>query len=402
MMKKLTSAEGVHCANCGAIMQGEFCHECGQSIHSVLKPLHGMLEETMETVLHIDGRIVHTLPPLLLKPGFLTLEYFSGRRVRYIAPFRLMFVLCLLAFFVFHLAVDNMASRDIRGAGSVQPRINVTGDEFGNADTPEQVRNELQIQLSHLEKARSIVALPQSARTELSSAEVKLRARANKRLAELGAATAVSMAATAAASTQRNDDDDDFVSGLQGTPGHPAQPLHIAWLPDAANAWLTTWLAHVEANWHAYNHGDPTVREEAKQRMIGGIFGVLPQAMFVMIPVFAAMLALFYVFRRRLYMEHLIVALHSHAFIFLSLLLILLLGMLSAWLKPHGAWMSTTLGWLETALACWIPVYLLIMQKRVYRQGWPLTVVKWWFIGWFYFWLLCIALLIAAALGMGH
>jgi hypothetical protein len=100
-MKQLTSYEGQHCANCGTAMQGEFCHECGQSIHSVLKPMHGMIEETVETLLHIDGRIVHTLPPLLLKPGFLTLEYFSGRRVRYIAPFRLMFVLCVLAFFVF-------------------------------------------------------------------------------------------------------------------------------------------------------------------------------------------------------------------------------------------------------------------------------------------------------------
>ena len=40
--------------------------------------------------------------------------------------------------------------------------------------------------------------------------------------------------------------------------------------------------------------------------------------MFVLIPLFALLLKLFYVFRRRLYMEHLIVALHSHAFLFLA------------------------------------------------------------------------------------
>ncbi|TAM19816.1 MAG: DUF3667 domain-containing protein, partial [Rhodanobacter sp.] len=95
-MKELTSFEGLHCANCGEPLQGEFCHHCGQSVHSVLKPMHHMVEETVETVLHIDSRILHTLPALFLKPGFLTLEYFAGRRVRYIAPFRLMFVLCLL------------------------------------------------------------------------------------------------------------------------------------------------------------------------------------------------------------------------------------------------------------------------------------------------------------------
>ena len=50
----------------------------------------------------------------------------------------------------------------------------------------------------------------------------------------------------------------------------------------------------------------------------------------------------------------------------------------------------------------WIPVYLLIMQKRIYRQGWPMTVVKFWFVGWCYFWLLMIALTVAALLGMAH
>ena len=98
-MKDVVPFEGLQCANCGTPLQGEYCFYCGQSVHSVLKPVHNMLEETVETVLHIDGRILHTLPPLMCKPGFLTLEYFSGRRMRYIAPFRLMFVLCLLAFF---------------------------------------------------------------------------------------------------------------------------------------------------------------------------------------------------------------------------------------------------------------------------------------------------------------
>ena len=114
-MNKLTSYVGQHCANCGAAMQGEFCHECGQSIHSVLKPIHGMLEDTMDIVFHVDGRLVHTIPPLLVKPGFLTLEYFSGRRVRYIAPFRLMFVLSLLAFFMIHLQLDSLSNKIIRG-----------------------------------------------------------------------------------------------------------------------------------------------------------------------------------------------------------------------------------------------------------------------------------------------
>lgn len=71
-MNELSESAVVHCASCATPMQGELCHHCGQSIHSVLKPMHHMLEETAETFVQVDGRMVRTLPPLLLKPGFFT------------------------------------------------------------------------------------------------------------------------------------------------------------------------------------------------------------------------------------------------------------------------------------------------------------------------------------------
>jgi hypothetical protein len=41
----------------------------------------------------------------------------------------------------------------------------------------------------------------------------------------------------------------------------------------------------------------------------------------------------------------------------------------------------SALGGLEIALIVWMPLYLLIMQKRVYRQGWIMTVLKYSLIG---------------------
>src|SRR3546814_4700084 len=52
--------------------------------------------------------------------------------------------------------------------------------------------------------------------------------------------------------------------------------------------------------------------------------GAMPATLFVLLPVFALMLKVAYVFKRRLYMEHLLVALHSHAFLCLALLLVFL------------------------------------------------------------------------------
>jgi hypothetical protein len=101
-------------------------------------------------------------------------------------------------------------------------------------------------------------------------------------------------------------------------------------------------------------------------------------------------------------MEHLIVALHSHAFIFATLLLVTLAGMASTWLKPHASWVGGLMGLVQTVLFLWIPVYLLLMQKRVYRQGWFLTIVKFGFVGWLYTWLFGFALGAAAILGLAH
>jgi hypothetical protein len=124
--------------------------------------------------------------------------------------------------------------------------------------------------------------------------------------------------------------------------------------------------------------------------------------MLVLVPAFALLLKLFYLFKRRLYMEHLIVSLHSHAFLFVSLLLIVAVGMLQSWLRPLAAPAGQLAGWVQGLLIVWVPIYLLLMQKRVYRQGWLMTSVKYWFVGWCYFWLLVLFLLVATVLGLAH
>jgi hypothetical protein len=366
MKKELVSFEGVHCANCGASMQGEFCHECGQSIHTVLRPMHHMVEDTLDMVFHVDGRIVHTLPPLLYRPGFLTLEYFSGRRQRYVAPFRLMFVLCLLAFFVCHLAMDNLNFVEIDARASAG-----TG-EFAKDTTPEAVRAHFEQMRKDIEAAPGNADLSAKKLEKLLSTE---RDHANHRLTELDAAPLSD----------------------KGWSKVPSQ-VHLSWMTDGMNASLNRAIAHAVANMKDIGAGGE-VAAEARERVMAGTFAVLPQTMFILMPLFALLLKLTYVFKRRLYMEHLIVALHSHAMIFLSLLLAVLVTLLRGWLAPHAAWTAVPLNVIIWALWLWIPVYLLIMQKRVYRQGWFMTTLKYLFVGWCYAWLIGFALGFAALLG---
>jgi hypothetical protein len=392
-MKEITESGGLLCANCATPMQGEFCHDCGQSIHSVLKPVHGMLEDTLDIVLHVDGRAMHTIPPLLTRPGFLTLEYFSGRRVRYVAPFRLMFVLCLLAFFLGHIALDQATNRMPHAAteqGSTAP-INA----FADAKSTLEIKKKLDQQVAQLQLTRETIG----SSAGLDLAEAALRKQAAQRTAQLEGG------APASASSSTDIDDDDALVKLDEHDKNNwlFKPTHVdvAWLPGFMNARLERGLQHMKLNLLAMRQNGQG-KEDAIERLKAGTFAVLPQTMFVLMPIFAVLLKIMYIFRRRLYMEHLIVALHSHAFLFLNLIVGIVLSMLAAWLVPHAQWLESVFHLLEWALAIWALVYLLLMQKRVYRQGWFLTGVKYFVIGWCYLWMLTFALVVAVVLGMAH
>ena len=390
-MKEITeSGGGLLCANCATPMQGEFCHECGQSIHSVLKPVHGMLEDTLDIVLHVDGRAMHTIPPLLTKPGFLTLEYFSGRRVRYVAPFRLMFVLCLLAFFLGHIALDQATNKT--GHVEVQHGSSAPTNAFADATSTLEVNKKLNQQVAQLQLTRESVGTSPG----LDLAEAALRKQAALRKAQLEG--------SAPASASSSGEDDGLIQldeGDENSKLFKLKHVDIAWLPDFMNARLDQGLLRMKINILALRHkGDG--RQEAFDRLKAGTFAVLPQTMLVLMPVFALLLKILYIFRRRLYMEHLIVALHSHAFLFLNLIVGIVLSMLATWLIPHAGWLGPIYRLLEWALAIWALVYLLLMQKRVYRQGWFLTSVKYFVVGWCYLWMLLFALIFAVILGMAH
>ena len=56
--------------------------------------------------------------------------------------------------------------------------------------------------------------------------------------------------------------------------------------------------------------------------------------------------------------------------------------------------------WVEGLLLLWMPVYLLLMQKRVYGQGWPMTLLKYGVLGVIYSVLLAFAVTAAAMIGL--
>src|SRR5690606_22654165 len=94
------------CGNCGSPLLGEYCYACGQPVTGMVRHFSTIVGDFTDTVLNWDARLPRTLWPLLVRPGFLTREYFSGRRVRYVSPVRLFVTLAIVTFFVAQLMIS--------------------------------------------------------------------------------------------------------------------------------------------------------------------------------------------------------------------------------------------------------------------------------------------------------
>lgn len=96
------------CRNCGSSLDGVFCASCGQKAGPLNPSLRDLLHNFVEEVLNIDGKTFQSMRLLLTKPGFLSLEQFLGRRVRYVSPIRLYLLFSVLYFAVAAFAPSSI------------------------------------------------------------------------------------------------------------------------------------------------------------------------------------------------------------------------------------------------------------------------------------------------------
>lgn len=384
---------GESCPNCGAATWGEFCFACGQPRKGLIRRFTSIMGDFLDTVFSIDNRLLRTLGPLYFKPGHLTMEYIAGRRVRYVTPFRLFFFLCVLSFLALKLYTANTEGAINFGEGA-ESRIETATSEA-------EVDARLAEGLAGIAKGRegikvgmSAAQVPQAAieRTEdtMASAEASLRKAAEERKAWLA-----EVAKARAEGREPPEDPSDDMGSINFGDGPwdaAENPVQLSWLPDIANDAINARLGRAQ---DALRHA-----RENPQPLIEAFFGAIPPATFVLVPLFALFLKLMYLFKRRLYMEHLLVALHSHAFIFLSLLLLTLVEMARGLVAERQPWLATSLDWASYAMAWWVPAYLFIAQKRIYRQGWIATAFKFSVVGVAYTVLLAFGLALAVVFGL--
>jgi Protein of unknown function (DUF3667) len=87
------------CLNCGAVLQGLYCHVCGQENYEPKESAWGLITHFFNDITHFDGKFFSSLRLLITRPGFLSLEYMRGRRASYLNPIR-MYIFSSAVFFL--------------------------------------------------------------------------------------------------------------------------------------------------------------------------------------------------------------------------------------------------------------------------------------------------------------
>ncbi len=92
------------CPNCHTPLEGQFCSRCRQNQKGLDRFFLSLLRESFDDIFATDSRAAKTILALLVRPGFLTKEYFLGKRARYVQPLRLYFITSLAFFLLLSLA----------------------------------------------------------------------------------------------------------------------------------------------------------------------------------------------------------------------------------------------------------------------------------------------------------
>ncbi|HEY0683326.1 MAG TPA: DUF3667 domain-containing protein [Steroidobacter sp.] len=100
-----------NCLNCGAVLTGPYCSNCGQTAHPH-RSLVALGHDILHGVFHFEGKVWNTIPELFLRPGRLTRRYIDGERAKFVSPMALYLFSVFLMFAVFPFTEDSLSVPD--------------------------------------------------------------------------------------------------------------------------------------------------------------------------------------------------------------------------------------------------------------------------------------------------
>ena len=309
-------AHALKCANCGAPVIGVYCSVCGQEVNTHRRSAVRLLREVFREIASFDSRILRTAKALVLQPGELSRAFQEGRTRRYVPALRLYLFMSLIFFVV--LSTTGIAIMQLElFAGTEKIVTDPDGKSYAVFSEEERVP----IPYWKAKQPGPHYAV---------ESKVHFFAPVGKYHTALPAAA-------------RKELEQDRLHAQQ----------------DMGNGTVPTWIRT-----HLYGTVDALETDPAA--INGPLTKWIPRVLFLLLPLYALVLALFYWRQRKSYyfVDHLVFSMNTHSFVFLAILLGIALSQV---VERERA------GWLTFAA---IGLYIFLGMKRFYHQGWLWTFAK--------------------------
>lgn len=314
------------CLNCGTILEGKYCHNCGQENLEIKESFGHMMNHAISDYFHFDHQFFHTLKPLLFKPGFLTNEYMSGRRAQYLHPVKMYIFISIVYFLLLFKTGHDTDIVKVNTPGKGQ----VTSSQPIDAVSADILKDH---NLSASQKEAILNKIP-------------------------------------AQGIKADSVNENFKSGLLTFTSDTSYKQYLAHqqrLPAAErDGWFDN-LVNKKGFYYKEKYGN-----RSKEVFFDEMRHNIPKMMFLLLPLFALILKITFWRNKKFYVEHLIYSFHLHCFLFIFLAFTILILSIS----PGNETISGILSLLSFFYIVW---YIYKSLKTVYHRSTFRTITK--FIG---------------------
>ena len=312
-----------NCLNCGSIVQERYCSHCGQENTEVKESFGHLIRHFFEDVTHYDSKFFVTIKDLIFKPGFLTKEYLAGRRASYLHPIR-MYVFISFLYFLAAFAFSHSGARF------------------------EEATKERMVHVAKKEIADSMHQLLSETGNSSKEDSVKKAVVSN------------TLSRLKLDSIRESAIEFQLIAGIDYKYLKSYDSLQHA-LPEAQRdkgikPWLYgRWLATIE------RYGEAVV-----ELLVEKTQHAIPKLMFLLLPLFALFLKLFYDRKKYYYADHAIFSLHFHSAVFLLFLVFTLINKALPSLAAYATILELLL----------VIIFLVTALKNTYQQSVFISISK--------------------------
>ncbi|GAB1463727.1 DUF3667 domain-containing protein [Pedobacter sp.] len=337
------------CLNCGHHVEETYCPHCGQENIELKEDAWHMITHAIADYFHFEHKFFGTIKPLLFNPGKLTVDYVAGKRASFLHPIKLYIFISI----VFFITISS-------GTHNKEEEANL------NAEVTEKLKNDTIVSNSEKEVRQILKYIPLS-----KSKKDSVLKEVRKDIEENGSA-----AVNIGSARKKKSKFSTFSSGEETIEEYEKNQRALP--KEERDNFIANYIAKKNIEFNKYPDPMAKIGED--------IVKYIPKMMFVLLPLFALILKLVYLRKKKFYYEHLIYSFHTHSAIFLSFIIAPALKWLTGFVIDVSSW-------IEFAGLIYLVWYIYRSLRTFYNSTRWITVSKFLFLTFCYSVLLAVCFL---------